>query len=172
MSSVFHPPRTRALWPNLLPKLSVNPTASGQGDVMMKSGPAQSASWGTRRKAGTRMSLYADVGLREYVPTMHTQFAIRHAWRQALVCAWLALAAGNAPGQPGAPPKAELPGPRPDGSVLLPNQWSLRPAGRQVPLGDFPVNIAVHPGGAFAAVMHSGHGRHEIVVVDLHAARA
>ncbi len=30
--------------------------------------------------------------------------------------------------------------------VLLPNQWSLRPAGRQVPLGDFPVNIAMHPG--------------------------
>ena len=62
---------------------------------------------------------------------------------------------------------ADLPGLRPDGSVLLPNQWSLRPAGKQIPLGDFPVNIAVHPGGRFAAVLHSGHGRHEIMVVDV-----
>jgi DNA-binding beta-propeller fold protein YncE len=64
-----------------------------------------------------------------------------------------------------------LPGYRSDGSVLLPNQWSLRPAGRQVPLGDFPVNIAMHPGGRFAAVLHCGHGRHEIEVVDLEEAK-
>src|SRR5690242_5732750 len=48
------------------------------------------------------------------------------------------------------------PGRKPDGSVLLPNQWSLNPAGRQVELGDFPVNIAVHPAGRFAAVLHTG----------------
>ena len=65
---------------------------------------------------------------------------------------------------------ANLPGLRPDGSVLLPNQWSLRPAGKQVPLGDFPVNIAVHPDGRYAAVLHSGHGPHEIVIVDLRSA--
>ena len=61
----------------------------------------------------------------------------------------------------------DLPGCRPDGSILLPNQWSLRPAGRQVELGDFPVNIALHPAGRFAAVLHCGHGPHEIMVVDL-----
>jgi hypothetical protein len=65
----------------------------------------------------------------------------------------------------------DLPGPRADGSVLLPNQWSLRPVGKQVVLGDFPVNIAVHPGGRFVAVLHSGHGRHQIVVVDVAAAK-
>ncbi len=65
---------------------------------------------------------------------------------------------------------AELPGPRADGSVLLPNQWSLRPVGRQIVLGDFPVNIAVHPAGRFVAVLHSGHGRHQITVVDVAAA--
>lgn len=64
-----------------------------------------------------------------------------------------------------------LPGQRADGSVLLPNQWSLRPVGAQVPLGDFPVNIAVHPEGRYAAVLHSGHGPHEIVVVDLKYAK-
>ena len=54
--------------------------------------------------------------------------------------------------------------------MLLPNQWSLRPAGRQVTLGDFPVNIAVHPDGHYAAVLHSGYGQHEIITVDLDAA--
>jgi len=64
-----------------------------------------------------------------------------------------------------------LPGQRADGSVLLPNQWSLRPVGQQVVLGDFPVNIAVHPDNRFVAVLHSGHGRHEIATVDVPAAK-
>jgi DNA-binding beta-propeller fold protein YncE len=51
--------------------------------------------------------------------------------------------------------------------VLLPNQWALRPAGKQIRVGDFPVNIAVHPSGKWAAVLHAGHGQHEIVVLDL-----
>src|SRR5438046_8605232 len=61
----------------------------------------------------------------------------------------------------------ELPGQQTNGSVLLPNQWSLRPVGKQVVLGDFPVNIAVHPENRFVAVLHSGYGRHEIAVVDV-----
>ena len=64
-------------------------------------------------------------------------------------------------------PGPVLPGQQPDGSVLLPNQWSLRPAGRQVELGDFPINVAAHPGGRFAAVLHSGYSTHQIVVVDI-----
>ena len=63
------------------------------------------------------------------------------------------------------------PGPQPDGSMLLPNQWSLRPAGTQTELGDFPVNLALHPGGKFAAILHCGYGPHEIIVVELPAAR-
>ena len=62
---------------------------------------------------------------------------------------------------------AQLPGKQADGSVLLPNAWSLRPAGKQVDLGDFPVNIAVHPGGRYAAILHAGYSRHEIAVVDI-----
>ncbi len=84
-------------------------------------------------------------------------------------CATVAASVSLA-SEPGAV-TVELPGRRPDGSVLLPNQWSLRPAGQQVPLGDFPVNIAVHPDGRFAAVLHSGHGPHEIRVIDLQTAR-
>jgi DNA-binding beta-propeller fold protein YncE len=65
----------------------------------------------------------------------------------------------------------QLPGPRPDGSTLLPNQWSLHPAGQQIELGDFPVNIAVHPQGRYAAVLHSGYSQHAIRIVDLTAGR-
>ena len=64
-----------------------------------------------------------------------------------------------------APPK--LPGPQPGGETLLPMQWSLKPAGSQLIVGDFPVNIVLHPHEPFAAVMHSGYGEHEIVIVDL-----
>ena len=60
-----------------------------------------------------------------------------------------------------------LPGMKADGAVLLPNQWALRPTGRQVEVGNFPVNVALHPHGGWAAVLHSGYGPHEVVVVDL-----
>lgn len=73
---------------------------------------------------------------------------------------------------PCAAEEARFPGPQPDGSVLLPNQWSLRPVGRQVQTGDFPVNIAIHPDGRHAAVLHCGYGQHEIVVIDVATAQA
>lgn len=61
------------------------------------------------------------------------------------------------------------PGRAADGSMLLPNHWSLRPAGASLELGDFPVNLAVTPDGKFAIVLHCGYGQHELVVVDLAA---
>src|SRR5215470_9469343 len=77
------------------------------------------------------------------------------------------------PSLPGEVPPSSLaaarsgwPGKRADGSVQLPNQWSLQPAGRQIELGDFPVNIAVHPSGEWLAVLHAGYGEHEIQIVD------
>jgi sugar lactone lactonase YvrE len=60
-----------------------------------------------------------------------------------------------------------LPGIQPGGEVLLPNQWSLRPVGRQLPLGDFPVNLALHPEGKWLAVLHAGFSEHEVMIVDL-----
>ena len=59
------------------------------------------------------------------------------------------------------------PGLTADGAMLLPNQWSLRPVGSHVELGDFPVNIAVHPGGKHAVILHCGYGQHELVSVNL-----
>ena len=96
--------------------------------------------------------------------------AMKMFLKTVLILAAVAAGVLSARAQTSAPAKAELPGPKPDGSVLLPNQWSLRPAGRQVELGDFPADIAVHPGGHYAAVMHSGYGQHEIAVVDLQTA--
>lgn len=61
----------------------------------------------------------------------------------------------------------EWPGMQPDHTMLLPNMWSLKPAGRQIPLGNFPVNIALHPSGQFAAVLHAGYGAHQIAIIDL-----
>ncbi len=63
--------------------------------------------------------------------------------------------------------QAQWPGQRADGSVLLPNQWSLRPVGQQIPIGDFPASMAVHPGGRYVAILHCGHAKHEVVVLDL-----
>src|SRR6185503_5950011 len=65
----------------------------------------------------------------------------------------------------------QLPGIQPDGAIRLPTQWFLRPAGKQVLVGDFPVNIALHPGGRFAAVLHCGNGVHEVVVLELPGGR-
>ncbi len=54
--------------------------------------------------------------------------------------------------------------------MLLPNLWSLRPMGKQVELRDFPVNVAIHPSGRYAAVLHSGYSRHQILIIDIQAA--
>jgi DNA-binding beta-propeller fold protein YncE len=89
----------------------------------------------------------------------------------ALVC--LGIAASSSSAQEGAnlqspePKVPRLPGMQRSGLTLLPNQWSLRPAGSQIKLGDFPVNVALHPKAPFAAVLHAGYGEHEIAVVDL-----
>ena len=53
----------------------------------------------------------------------------------------LLLAATEAcPGQQ-AQDAVKWPGPQPDGSVLLHNQWSVRPAGRQIELGNCGFNF-------------------------------
>src|SRR5262245_48927709 len=62
-----------------------------------------------------------------------------------------------------------LPGVQPGGEVQLPNQWSLRPAGRQIVVGDFPVNLALHPDGQWLAILHAGFGEHEVIILDLKA---
>ena len=79
----------------------------------------------------------------------------------------LAIFTGCAGPTPPRRPVIELPGVRDDGRVQLPNQWSLRPTGRQIVLGDFPVNMAVHPDGKHLAVLHAGFSTHEVIILTL-----
>ena len=81
--------------------------------------------------------------------------------------AGMVLAAASACPLPAAEPLPRRPGPQADGSVILPNQWSLRPVGKQLVVGDFPVAIALHPDGETAVVLHCGYGPHELAVLDL-----
>src|SRR3954447_4917487 len=87
-------------------------------------------------------------------------FSLRSLPRLSAVLAFLATLALGASA-------ADLPGQRPDGSVLLPNQWVLRPVGTQIPVGDFPVQLTLHPGGKFVAALHCGYSAHEVVIIDL-----
>jgi DNA-binding beta-propeller fold protein YncE len=84
----------------------------------------------------------------------------------ALLAAELDTKADSLHAKPAAWPRV-LPGVQPGGSVQLPNQWSLRPAGKQLLLGDFPVSLALHPSGRWLAVLHAGYGQHEVRIVDL-----
>ncbi len=89
------------------------------------------------------------------------------------VCVGLIVALGRAADEPPPPQRAApmLPGIQTNGTVLLPNAWMLRPAGRQLRLGDFPVNIALHPSGQYLAALHAGYGDHEVTVVALDSPR-
>ena len=58
-----------------------------------------------------------------------------------------------------------LPGPQ-SNSMLLPNGWSLSPAGRSLPAGDFPMNIALSRSGKRAAVINNGQGLHSLQLID------
>src|SRR5579871_3081227 len=60
-----------------------------------------------------------------------------------------------------------LPGVESSGMIRLPNQWALSPAGKQIALGDFPVNLVLHPSGEWLAALHAGYGTHEVVIVTV-----
>ncbi len=89
-----------------------------------------------------------------------------------LITIWQAFGPDHRTGaQPPAEPPVDVqrpiwPGLQPSGATLLPTGWSLKPAGTQLTVGDFPVHVATHPNGRWAAVMHSGYRDHEIVVVN------
>jgi DNA-binding beta-propeller fold protein YncE len=88
--------------------------------------------------------------------------------RIVIVCALLACSSAAADEISKPPAKQPiLPGVAADGSIRLPNTWSIKPAGRQLNLGDFPVSMALHPAGKWLAVLHAGYGEHEILLVDL-----
>jgi len=58
---------------------------------------------------------------------------------------------------------AALNEPRP---VMLPNGWKLSPAGRSLPLGDLPLNIAVSKSKKLMAVTNNGQSVQSIQLID------
>lgn len=88
----------------------------------------------------------------------------------ALLAAACALTATSAPGQEGAP-KAKYAGPV-EGGYLLPNGWTVTPAGKQVPLHDLPLNIIPLADGKRALVSTNGYNEHQLSLVDLEQAKA
>jgi YVTN family beta-propeller protein len=50
--------------------------------------------------------------------------------------------------------------------VLLPNGWTLSPAGRSVPLGDLPLNLAISNDHKYLAVTNNGVGKQTIQLID------
>jgi YVTN family beta-propeller protein len=63
--------------------------------------------------------------------------------------------------------KPQFPGPK-AGSFLLPNGWTISPAGDQVALTDLPLNIIPLADNKHALVATSGFNAHELSLVNLH----
>src|SRR5262245_20503508 len=72
---------------------------------------------------------------------------------------WLpsSLSAGDQPARPGPTPKG----------YVLPNGWTITPAGKHVTLTDLPLNIIPLADSKRALVATSGYNKHDISLVDL-----
>ncbi len=51
--------------------------------------------------------------------------------------------------------------------VVLPNGWSLTPVGKQLPLGDLPLNIAISPDKKLAVVTNNGQSDQTLQLIDI-----
>jgi YVTN family beta-propeller protein len=51
--------------------------------------------------------------------------------------------------------------------VMLPNGWSLTPAGRSIEVGDLPLNIAVSSSKKWIAVTNNGQSKQSIQLIDV-----
>ncbi|CAN5405959.1 alkaline phosphatase family protein [soil metagenome] len=85
--------------------------------------------------------------------------------RHALLATLLILAGCRTHGASQNPPAAKADS-TPQGT-FLPNQWTLQPAGESIPMGDFPISLVASPDGRYAAALHSGHGKHEVRIIDV-----
>ena len=52
-------------------------------------------------------------------------------------------------------------------TIKLPNGWSLSPAGKSLPLGDLPLNMAVSASKKYMAVTNNGQGKQSIQLINL-----
>lgn len=59
------------------------------------------------------------------------------------------------------PGKTKIPG-----QTLLPNGWKLSPAGRQLEVGDLPLNLQISASGKFMAVSNNGQSTQSVQLID------
>ena len=64
-------------------------------------------------------------------------------------------------------PAVRTPGPQRDGTILLPNGWTISPAGRALTLGPGALTMAQSPDGKQLAVLHCGADKHWVALVDV-----
>ncbi|MBS1830460.1 MAG: beta-propeller fold lactonase family protein [Acidobacteria bacterium] len=88
--------------------------------------------------------------------------------QSALVLAAIAVIAGIVVSQPASRIQT---GPRPDGSVLLPNGWSIRPAGTQTDVDTFPMSSVISRDGKYLLVLNGGYNPPSVSVIDIAAGR-
>lgn len=50
--------------------------------------------------------------------------------------------------------------------IWLPNGWALTPTGKQIPLGDLPLNMAVSPNKKWIAVTNNGQSKQTLEIID------
>ncbi len=80
----------------------------------------------------------------------------------AVCLVWGLLAVGSSPAQD----QPRYAGPT-DHGFLLPNGWTLKPAGRHVALADLPLNIIALPDNRHALAATAGYNAHELALIDL-----
>ncbi len=91
----------------------------------------------------------------------------KHCTNKGLL--WLMMLMISIPGMLHAqnkPGSVELPG-KYQNYTLLPNGWRLTPAGKQVPVGELPLNMVVTKNNRYAITSNSGMGINSLSVVDL-----
>ena len=67
------------------------------------------------------------------------------------------------------PPREQV-GPLAGGGFLLPSGWRLTPAGKQIPLGTFPMASAPSPDGKYLAVLNAGYNPPSLTILDTSSA--
>ncbi|MBL7849013.1 MAG: bifunctional YncE family protein/alkaline phosphatase family protein [Cyclobacteriaceae bacterium] len=50
--------------------------------------------------------------------------------------------------------------------ILLPNGWTLSPAGTTIPLGDLPLNLVLSPSGKRMAITNNGQSKQSVALID------